>query len=72
MPRPRPLDLSKFSDSSGLLRTVRAVDGLGGAVFAALWLAIALVECFVALLVKGGVYAIEFVCLVLDWIGAVY
>jgi hypothetical protein len=51
---------------------VRALDGLGSAILAAVWLVIVLVECFVALLVKGGGYAIEFASVVLDWVGADY
>lgn len=72
LPRPRPLDLAKISNSSGLLRAARVVEGLGSAAFAAVWLAVVLVECFVALLVRGGGYAIEFASLLLDWVGAVY
>jgi hypothetical protein len=47
-------------------------SGLLGAVFAAVWLAVVLVVRFVALVVRGGVLAVEVLVGVLDWVGAEY
>lgn len=54
------------------LRALRVASRLRGVAFAAVWLAVVLIEGFVALLAKGGVLVVEVVCAVLDWVGADY
>jgi hypothetical protein len=66
------LHASTTSRSRDSLLRAALEGGLGGAAFAAVWLCVILVESVVALMVKGGVAAIEFVCAVLDWVGAEY
>lgn len=46
--------------------------GMAGAFLAAVWLAVVVIESVAALLVRGGMFAIEFVCAALDWVGADY
>jgi hypothetical protein len=48
------------------------LSGIGEAGFAVLWLAVVLVEAFVAVLLRGGVYAVEVLDVVLDWASAVH
>jgi len=61
-----------LGDGHPIARAVRGLARLSEAVFAAVWLAVMLIESFLALLSKGGVFAVEMVCAVLDWVGADY
>lgn len=54
------------------VRAVQGLSGLGQAAFTAVFLTVLLIESFVSLLAKGGVFAVEMVCAVLDWVGADY
>ncbi len=47
-------------------------DGLGDVAFAAVWIVIVLIEAFVGLLMRCGIFAVEVLCAALDWAGAVY
>ena len=55
-----------------VLRAVGLLDGLSDLAFAALWVVVVLIEAFVGLLMRCGVFAVEVLCAVLDWAGAVY
>ena len=47
-------------------------DGLSDVAFAAVWIVIVLIEAFVGLLMRCGIFAVEVLCAALDWAGAVY
>ena len=55
-----------------VLRAVGLFDGLGDVAFAAIWVCFVLIEAFVSLLMRCGIYAVEILCVALDWAGAVY
>jgi hypothetical protein len=55
-----------------LARVLRGLSSLGEAVFAAVWMAVLLVESVVAVAARGVVGGVEVVCAVLDWVGAEY
>ena len=55
-----------------ILQALGLIDGMGDLAFAAMWLVAALIEVFVGLLMRCGVFAVEVLCAVLDWAGAVY
>lgn len=61
-----------LGDSHPVARVLRGLSRLSEAAFAAVWLAVMLIESFLALLSKGGVSAVEIMCAVLDWVGADY
>lgn len=54
------------------MRVLRIAGRLSGVAFAAVWLAVVMIEGFVELLARGGMLAVEMVCAVLDWVGADY
>lgn len=54
------------------IRMLRIAGRFSGVAFAAVWLAVVMLEGFVELLAKGGVLAVEMICAVLDWVGADY
>lgn len=45
---------------------------MGEAAFAAVWMAVLLLESVIAMAARGAVLAVEVVCAVLDWVGADY
>jgi hypothetical protein len=55
-----------------LARVLRGVSSMGEAAFAAVWMAVLLVESVVRMAARGAVVAVEVVCAVLDWVGAEY
>lgn len=61
-----------LGDRHPIARAVRGLSRLSEAAFAAVWLAVMLIESFLTLLSRGGVFAVEMVCAVLDWVGADY
>lgn len=64
--------LAEFPGDHPVLRALRAVSMLSHAAFTAVWMAVVLVESFLGLLARGGVFAVEVVCAMLDWVGADY
>ena len=64
--------LAEFPGDHPVLRALRAVSRLSHAAFTAVWMAVVLVESFLGLLARGGVFAVEVVCAMLDWVGADY
>jgi hypothetical protein len=61
-----------FGDAHPIARAARGIVRLSEAAFATVWLAVLLIESFLALLSRGGLFAVELVCAVLDWVGADY
>jgi hypothetical protein len=55
-----------------LARVLRGLSSMGETAFAAVWMAVLLVESVVAMASRGAVVAVEVVCAVLDWVGAEY
>ncbi len=55
-----------------LARVLRGLSSMGEAAFAAVWMAVLLVESVVAMAARGAVMAVRMVCAVLDWVGAEY
>ncbi len=55
-----------------IARVLRGLSTMGEAAFAAVWMAVLLVESVVAMAARGAVVAVEVVCAVLDWVGADY
>ncbi|KAK4444678.1 hypothetical protein QBC34DRAFT_308512, partial [Podospora aff. communis PSN243] len=55
-----------------IARATRGIARLSEAAFTTVWLAVLLIESFLALLSRGGLFAVEMVCAVLDWVGADY
>ena len=47
-------------------------DGLFGVAVAAAWLVVAVLEGFLVTVFRGGVFVLEGICAVLDWVGAEY
>ena len=64
--------LAEFPGDHPVLRALRAVSRLSHAAFSAVWMAVVMVESFLGLLAKGGMFAVEVVCAMLDWVGADY
>jgi hypothetical protein len=64
--------LTELPGDHPVLRALHIVGRLSEAVFTAVWLAVVLVESILALLARGGVFVVEVVCSVLDWVGADY
>jgi hypothetical protein len=61
-----------LGDGHPVARVLRGLSRLSEAAFMAVWLAVMLIESFLALLSRGGVFAVEMVCAMLDWVGAEY
>jgi len=61
-----------LGDRHPFVRVLRGLSRLSEVAFAALWLAVVLIESFLNLLSRGGVFAVEVMCAVLDWVGAEY
>ncbi|KAK4155706.1 hypothetical protein C8A00DRAFT_41724 [Chaetomidium leptoderma] len=55
-----------------LARVLRGLSSMGEAAFAAVWMAVLLIESVVSMAARGAVVAVEVVCAVLDWVGAEY
>ena len=55
-----------------LARVLRGLSSMGEAAFAAVWMAVLLVDGVVAMAARGAVMAVRMVCAVLDWVGADY
>lgn len=64
--------VAEFLGDGPVARVVRWLSRLSEAAFAAVWLAVVLVGSIVALLARGGMFAVEVMCAVLDWVGADY
>lgn len=61
-----------LGDAHPVARLVRGLSKVRGVVVVLVWMAVVLVESVLGVVGKGSVVAVEWLCGVLDWVGADY